>query len=592
MVETLSQLFMNTIASYPKDDLFLCKIDGTYAPISSAEADRRVRSFSLGLRELGLQPGDKVILLSENRPEWAIADFAIMSAGAATVPVYTSLTPEQIKYIINDSEAKIVICSNRDLWLKVEAIRGGLPKVSRYILIEDDAAEGVLTMSEVMGRGAPILAASPRRFDDTARLVNPGDLASIIYTSGTTGVPKGVMLSHGNFMSNIRAMDKVVSFTREDTILSFLPLSHVLERMTTFSFLYNGATIAYAESIDTVAQNLLEVRPTIMVSVPRLFDKIYTRVIDNVLAGSPVKRKLFFWALNTGKKHSACLLEGRPVPASLRIKRGLAAKLVFSKITAKTGGRIRFFVSGGAPLSRDIAEFFHAMGLVILEGYGLTETAPVLAVNSFEKLRFGTVGAAAPGVELKIAEDGEILARGPNVMLGYYKKEAETREVMAGGWFHTGDIGHFDKDGFLVITDRKKDLIVTAGGKNVAPQPIENLLKANPYILNSVVVGQNRKFVSALVVPDFDKLAAYAKDNGIAFEGPADLVKKQEIVDFMTAEVNRSTPDLAPYERIKKIALLDKDFDAEFDELTPTLKVKRNVVEKNFKPIIDALYIE
>ena len=441
-----------------------------------------------------------------------------------------------------------------------------------------------------MGRGRTAAAADPGRFERLARTVKPGDVASIIYTSGTTGTPKGVMLSHANFVSNGKALDAVTDFNSTDTILSFLPLSHVLERMTTFSFLYKGATIAYAESIETVAENLVEVRPTIMISVPRLFDKIYTRVMDQVLAGSGLKKKIFFWALKTGKKVSARQLAKQPIPGWLAFRRKLADRLVFSKITAKTGGRVKFFVSGGAPLARDIAEFFHALGIIILEGYGLTETSPVLACNTFTDLKFGAVGKPVPGVEIRIAADGEVLARGPNVMLGYYKKEAETREAFEDGWFKTGDIGFLDREGFLVITDRKKDLIVTAGGKNVAPQPIENLLKANPYIQNAVVVGANRKFISALIVPDYDKLEAYAKTAGIPFADRAELCRREEIVNFLLAEVNRATPNLASYERIKKIAVLDRDFEEQAGEMTPTLKVKRSFVETKYKATIDALY--
>jgi len=341
-----------------------------------------------------------------------------------------------------------------------------------------------------------------------------------------------------------------------------------------------------------VAENLLEVRPQIIVSVPRLFDKIYAKVMDTVLAGSPLKKKIFFWALRTGKKFSACRLEGKPASAFLKAKNGLARKLVFGKILAKTGGRVRFFVSGGAPLSKDIAEFFFAIGLTILEGYGLTETAPVLAVNTFENLRLGTVGKPIPGIELKLAADGEIIARGPNVMRGYFKKEAETREVLIDGWLHTGDIGRLDKDGFLVITDRKKDLIITAGGKNVAPQPIENLLKTVPVVANAVVIGGNRKFIAALVVPDFDKLIAYAKANNIPFTSRRELVLRPEAVDFVMAGIDKATAHQAPFERVKKIALLDRDFEIESGEITPTLKVRRTIVENKYKDIIDALYRE
>jgi long-chain acyl-CoA synthetase len=329
-----------------------------------------------------------------------------------------------------------------------------------------------------------------------------------------------------------------------------------------------------------------------MVSVPRLFDKIYARVIDQVLAGSALKKKIFFWAVRVGKKRGQMKLRGEPVTGWLKFRYGVAQKLVFSKILAKTGGRVRFFVSGGAPLSKDIAEFFYAAGLTVIEGYGLTETSPVIACNTIEGVKFGTVGRPVPGVEVKIAPDGEILTRGPNLMKGYYKKEAETREAVIDGWLHTGDIGAFDDEGFLVITDRKKDLIITAGGKNVAPQPIENLLKTSPYITNAVVVGGNRKFISALIVPNFDKLEAYARAGDIPFGNRAELVGREEIRNFLLAEVNRCTPNLAPYERVKKIVLLDREFEIEAGEITPTLKVRRSIVEQKYKGLIDTMYKE
>jgi long-chain acyl-CoA synthetase len=589
MVETLSQLFLNTVKTYIKPDLLAAKRDGHYVPIPTEEYARRVRHLSLGLADLGLGSGDKLALLAENRPEWHITDMAVLCAGAVTVPIYTSLMPEQIKYMINDSDAKIVVCSNRNLWLKVEAVRGDLKAVKHFVLMDEEGPPGVMSLSEIMSRGMTVEASVPDLFEKRALAVKPDDLASIIYTSGTTGVPKGVMLTHANFVSNSKALDAVTEFADKDVILSFLPLSHVLERMTTFSFLYKGASIYYAESIETVAENLIEVRPTIMISVPRLFDKIYAKVMDNVLAESGLKRKIFFWALGVGKKYGARKIRHQPIPAWLAFRRGIAAKLVYGKIIAKTGGRVHLFVSGGAPLSGDVAEFFYAIGITILEGYGLTETSPVLTCNTFDKMKFGAVGPPVPGVEIKIAPDGEVLAKGPNVMKGYYKKPQETAEVFENGWFKTGDIGHFDDEGFLVITDRKKDILVTAGGKNVAPQPIENLLKANPYIQSAVVVGGGRKFISALVVPDFDKLEAYAKSHGIPFGSRKELVEREEIASFMLAEVNRATPNLASYERIKKVVLLDRDFDAD-SELTPSLKVKRHIVEKVFKPVIDLLY--
>jgi long-chain acyl-CoA synthetase len=592
LIETLAQVLLNTVKSFPKDDLMLFKKDGAYVPLSTKDFGDRVKFFSLGLRRLGLGPGDRMAILSENRPEWVMADFAALCRGALTVPIYTTLVPEQARYIIDDSDASIVVVSDEAQWRKLEAVRSGLDKVRHCITFLPVAPAGALTMDEVCEMGRKADAADPGLFEREALRVKAEDEASLIYTSGTTGVPKGVILTHGNFVSNITAVSTVIQFSHKDTVLSFLPLSHVLERMVTFTYMFKGCSIAYAESVETVAQNLLEVKPHIMVSVPRVFEKIYAKVMDNVLSSSGLKRKIFFWAINVGKTWGALKVSGRDIPSALRSKRNLAHKLVFAKIIAKTGGRVRFFVSGGAPLSRDIAEFFYAIGLVILEGYGLTETAPALSINTFEAIRFGSVGKPVPGVTIRIAPDGEILAKGPNIMKGYYKKEAETREVFEDGWFKTGDIGHLDGDGFLVITDRKKDIIVTSGGKNVAPQPIENLLKTIPCVTTAVVIGDRRRFVTALVVPDFARLEEYARTAGIPFKDRAGLVRDPRIVDFVKAEVDRATPGLAPYERIKKLALLERDFEIERDEITPSLKVKRAIVEKRYKDVIDELYRE
>ena len=590
MVETIGQIFLNTVKSYQKKDQMLYKKEDQYTPIPTEEFANWVKNFSLGLRELGAEVGDKIIIFSENCPEWVMTDLAILCLGRITVPIYTSLMPEQIKYIIDNSDAKIVVCSGQELWQKINTVKNDLPKVKHFISLDSGTQEGVLSSKDVQEMGKKANEEDPQLFDSLVSGVKPEDVASIIYTSGTTGIPKGVMLTHSNFVSNVKTVASIIEFTEKDTVLSFLPLSHVLERMVTFTYLFKGCSIAYAESIEALGENLLEIKPHIMVSVPRVFEKIYSKVMDNVLASSGLKRKIFFWAVKVGSKYGQRKLNNQSIPGSLNFKRNLAYKLVFSKIIEKTGGRVRFFVSGGAPLSKDIAEFFYAMGLVVLEGYGLTETSPVIAVNTFENLRFGTVGKPIPGVEVKIVEDGEILTRGPHVMKGYYNLEIETQEAFDGEWFRTGDIGHLDEDGFLVITDRKKDLIVTAGGKNVAPQPIENILKTNPYISNAVIIGDKRKFISALVVPDFEKLEDYARSNEISYTNAADLLKDERVLNFMEAEVNRSTPSLASYEKVKKIALLDREFELEKGEITPTLKVKRNIIENKYKDMIDSIY--
>jgi len=591
-MQTIPRFFLELTEAYKKPDLLLYKKDDVYQGLSTETVRQEVERIALGLRSLGVVAGDKVILLAENSPWWAMTDYAVLSLGAITVPIYTSLVPEQIQYIINDSDAKVVIVSDRKLWEKTAGVKKRLPQVGQFVSFEAEPAEGVLSLEKIKEEGEKARRADPRLFEMTARAVKPDDIASIIYTSGTTGIPKGVMLSHANFASNVESLASIIPFGAKDTDLSFLPLSHVLERLGTFAFMSRGVSMAYAESIETVAQDLQEVKPTIMISVPRLFEKIYARVMDNVLTGSSLKKKIFFWALKVGKACGELRLQKQPIPGSLRRRLGIAHRLVFSKILDKTGGRVNFFVSGGAPLAKDIAEFFYALGIVILEGYGLTESSPVIAVNTFDNLRFGTVGKPIPGVEVKIAPDGEILARGPSIMRGYYRKEEETREALEGGWLHTGDIGHLDQDGFLVITDRKKDLIVTSGGKNVAPQPIENVLKQNPFIANAVVIGGSRKFIAALIVPNFEKLEEYARAKGVGYVNRRDLIQNEAVARFLLEEVDRSTPNLAPYEKVKKIALLDRDFEIERGEMTPTLKVKRNIVEEKYRDLIDSLYRE
>lgn len=592
MVETLSQIFFNTIKSYIKDDFMLYKKEGRYVPISTQEFADRVKHFSLGMKDLDLGAGDKMIILSENRPEWIISDIANLCLGGVTVPIYTTLVPDQVKYIIDDSDAKIVLCSNPELWEKIKAAKSELSKVIHYISFDPGAPEWALSFEQVLEKGKKLDAENPGLFEKMASEVKPGDLATIIYTSGTTGLPKGVMLTHSNFVSNVTSSASLLPFSDKDTSMSLLPLSHSFERMVTYCYIYKGCTIGYAEGFDTAAQNFLELKPHLMAVAPRVLEKFYSKVMDNVLASSSLKRKIFYWAMKVGKKYAQRKLEKQPVSGMLNFKRKIAHKLVFSKIIAKTGGRIRFFISGAAPLSKDIGEFFYAMGLVVMEGYGLTETSPVISVNTFDNVKFGSVGPPIPGVEVKIAEDGEIFAKGPNVMKGYYKMEEETKEVFEGEWFKTGDIGHLDEEGRLVITDRKKDMIVTAGGKNVAPQPIENLLKTNPYIENALTIGDRRKFISALIVPNFDKIEEYAKFNNIPYETLGDLVKNEKILRFMEGEVDRATPSIANYEKVRKISLLERDFEIDKGEMTPTYKVKRNIVEEKYRSAIDAMYKE
>ena len=590
MTDTLSQIVLKAIESYDKQDLMLYKKEGKYVPFSSRDFADTVKHFSLGLGELGLEAGEKLVIFSENRPEWVMTNCANLCLGGISVPIYTTLSPEQIQFIIEDSDTKIVVFSSPELWEKLKDIRHSLTNVTHYVTFGAEAPEGILTFDDVMERGKKRAEAEPERFVNKALSIKPDDLACIIYTSGTTGSPKGVMLTHGNLASNLKAVCQIIVFTEKDTSLSWLPLSHSFEHLVTMAYIHKGVTIAFAERPETIIDNLAEIRPHLLTSVPRLYEKFYAGIMENVLNSSPLKRKIFFWALKTGKKHSQKKLTSQKISSFLEWKRKMAHKLVFSKIIDKTGGKLRIIVSGAAPLSKSIADFFGAIGMTILEGYGLTETSPAISLNTFENVKFGTVGKPVPGVEVKIAPDGEILAKGPNIMKGYYKKETETAEVFDGEWFKTGDIGFVDEDGFITITDRKKDIIVTAGGKNVAPQNIENLLKTNPYIVNVMVLGDRRKFISALIVPEFEKLEAFAKENSIDYTGREALLQNARIKKMMEEQIESSSQNLAQYEKIKKFALLDRDFTIDEGELTPTLKVKRNIVERKYADLIESLY--
>jgi long-chain acyl-CoA synthetase len=587
----LVDLFYASVDTHDKARHLLYKKEGAWRAISSAEYRRAVEDLSLGLRALGVEAGDRVAILSENRPEWAFVDLATLAAGAVDVPIYPSSTPAQVLYILKDSGAKAVFVSSAAQAAKVAEIRAQLPALLHVIRM-GDGAPGEPTLAEVREKGRPALVADPGAVRQRSASLGPDDLATIIYTSGTTGEPKGVMLSHGNIVSNVAAAAAVFPvFGPDDLALSFLPLCHIFERMAGhYLMLARGVTVAYAESVEAVPANMAEVRPTVMFSVPRLYEKMHARIQERVAGEAPLRQRIFRWGLRVGLESFRHRVAKTPPPASLRLRRAVAERLVFAKIKKRTGGRLRVFVSGGAPLSRELAEFFGAVGLLILEGYGLTETSPVITVNRPGDFRPGTVGPPVEGVEVRIAPDGEILTRGPHVMKGYYKKPGATAEAIdEGGWFHTGDVG-FLEDGFLTITDRKKDIIVTSGGKNIAPQPIEGALKLSPLIADAVMIGNKRNFASALVVPKFDALEKWAAARGISFRDREDLVRRPEIVAHYEQAVREATGGLSRFEQIKKIALLPREFSLEGGELTPTLKVKRRVVEQKYKDMIDRLY--
>jgi long-chain acyl-CoA synthetase len=592
-IQTLCELFYHSVDNHRKADHLRYKKDGAWTGISSDEFRRIIEELSMGLRELGLEPGDRVSILAENRPEWAFADLATLTAAAVDAPIYATLTPPQVLYILNDSAAKFIFISNAAQAKKIAEIRSQASALQHVIRMDSAPLEGTLSIDEVRARGRAALAKDPEAVRKRAAEVRPEDLATLIYTSGTTGDPKGVMLLHSNLVSNtIGATKAFAAMGKDDVALSFLPLCHVFERMGGhYLMLLVGATIAYAESFEKLSENMLEVKPTILLSVPRLYEKIYARVMERVAGDPPTRQKIFHWALGVGRESFRHQVERTPPGLVLKLKHAVADRLVFGKIRERTGGRMRVFVSGGAPLAREIAEFFGAVGLLILEGYGLTETSPVICVNTPDALRPGSVGKPLQGVEVKIAEDGEILTRGPHVMKGYFgKPEATAEAIDKDGWFHTGDVGVLDPQGFLVITDRKKDIIVTSGGKNIAPQPIENRIKANPFFAEFVMIGNQRNFPAALVVPNFEQLAKWAKDKGLASSDRVALIAKPEVVELFEKLVKDTTKDLAQFEKIKKIALLPAEFSLEAGELTPTLKVKRRVVEQKYKALIDRMY--
>jgi long-chain acyl-CoA synthetase len=590
-IRTLCDIFLSAAAS-GKPDLLISKVGGAWRPIPASDFGFTVRALSLGLNSLGLQPGDRVAILSENRPEWAMADYAIQCAGAWSVPIYPTLPAGQIAGLLKDCAARAIFVSTAEQLAKIQSIRAQCPALEYVIAIEGGApAEpGYLTFHHVVDKGRPTQEMSPGLFEQRAARVRPEDVATIIYTSGTTGEPKGAMLTHSNFVSNVIACCSVIPITAEATALSFLPLSHVFERMLDYAYLYRHASIAYAESIDKLKDNLLEINPHCFGAVPRVYEKVHARILEKVDKGSAIKKKIFAWALRVGRERLAFEERGEPVPSGLARKARLADRLVFSKIRHALGSRFRFAVSGGAPLSRNLAEFFLGAGVTIYEGYGLTETSPVIAVNGPRAWRLGTVGRPIAGVEVSIAKDGEILSRGPHIMKGYFQKPQATAEAIdPDGWFHTGDIGHLDKDGFLAITDRKKDLIVLASGKKAAPQPIENELKMSPFIGLPIVIGDRQKFLAALIVPNFDRLREWAASGNLQVNWAA-IDADHQIRRLYQREIDAYNADKPHHEQIRAFAVLPQDLTIEDGSITPTLKVKRRILETRYEALIEAMY--
>ncbi len=589
-IETLSQLFEYSTTHFNKPDLLVYRgKNGSFRKLSSHEFRERVLHFALGLRKYGAKKGAKVLLVSENRPEWHITDFACHLLGAVVVPVFPTLIPDQIAYIIENCEAEFIVASDAKQLAKIRQIRANLKKLKAVISFETDAASAQeVAFETVIAAGRE--SDSPTFLKKAVQTARPEDLATIIYTSGTTGVPKGVMLSHKNFVSNMLDAETVLKLTREDKALSFLPLSHAFERTVDYLYFYRGMTIVYSPTMEQLSQDLKESGPSVMACVPRFYEKVKAKIEAKATEQGGLRQKIFDWSMKVGMARLRLQEKNETCGVLLKLQCLLAGKLVFSKIRAGTGGNIRFFVSGGAPLSAEVARFFSVVGLPILEGYGLTETSPVLAVNPPSRPKPGTVGKLLPSVQVKIAEDGEILARGPNIMLGYYKMPGETAEVMQDGWFMTGDIGHLDEEGYLVITDRKKQLIVTSVGKKVAPQAIEQAVEASRYIEQVVLIGEKRKFISALVVPDFEQVRHYAKQHNLAASSNAELIAEKAVVELVKQEINDHQKQFSHYEQIHEFRLLPQCFSIENGQLTPTMKVKRKAVVSAYWDLVEEMY--
>jgi long-chain acyl-CoA synthetase len=593
--QTLGELFRQAAAKHDLADALNYKSGGEWIPISSAEMIRRAERIALGLYALGLRKGDRAAILAANSPNWTLTDAGCQFSGVIDVPIYTTLALQSVCYILTDAGARILFLQDKNEFERLGDIFGNCKTLEKIILF--DAAgvesENTLSLAELEALGKNLKTEQPELVEELARAVQSDDIATLIYTSGTTGEPKGVMLSHANILSNVIDAGEKFDFTERDTPLSVLPLSHVFERSAMYLYIFNGMAVHYAESIEKVPDNLREVRPTIFVGVPRLFEKVYAKAKEKAAAESSLKEKIFDWAIRTAQEYARKIEFGESVPYLLAVKHSIADKLVYSKFREVFGGRLRFCITGGAALSDDIYYIFNGAGVRIMQGYGLTETSPVISSNNPLFVRVGTVGKPLRNVEVRIASDGEIEVSGPNVMQGYYKKPEATRDVFtADGWFKTGDIGQIDADGFLKITDRKKELFKTSGGKYIAPAPIEQKIKASRYVNQVVLIGNERKFPAALVVPNFEPLKNYAKSKGIAAQTETELCRHPQIISLFEAEVTELTADLAQFEKVKKIALLENELTIEGGELTPTLKIKRRVVDEKYRHVIEKIYTD
>jgi long-chain acyl-CoA synthetase len=591
--DTLARIFWSRVERSGAAPAQRFKRGGAWQTLSWRELGEIVREVASGLIALGRKPGDAVGILSNSRAEWVQADFAIFSAGCRTIPIYPTYPSELIQYLVTDAGIKTLIVEDPAQLAKVNEVKGKLDGLEQIVVLDGGQAKepSVLTWEGLRQLGRDRAESLQRELAGRLADGRADDIATIVYTSGTTGPPKGVVQTHDNHVAMLKSSEQTLRVKEGDVHLLFLPLAHSFGRLESLAGVYRGLTTAFAESIDKLRENLPEVRPHFICSVPRVFEKVYAGILARADAESGAKKAIFHWAVNVGRKVSRLRQARQPIPAVLALQHRVADKLVFAKMRAALGGQLRFAVSGGAPLSKEIAEFFHAAGILILEGYGLTETCPALTFNREDHYKFGSVGQAQPGVELKIAADGEILGRGRNIAKGYFKKPEATKEVfLPDGWFATGDIGTIDADGFLFITDRKKDLIVTAGGINIAPQNIENLLKGDPFISQVVVHGDRRPYPVALITLNPEELAKFAQREGIVNVEPAALVKHPKVVERVSGIVESRNGELQSYAKVKKFLILPDDFTVDNGLLTPTLKVKRKVITEHHRDQLDSLY--
>tara|TARA_Y100001970_G_scaffold59721_1_gene76076 strand:+ start:22262 stop:24067 length:1806 start_codon:yes stop_codon:yes gene_type:complete len=592
---TIAQMFYGVINESLDKEIYFYKEINKWKGLTGKDILSIVEKISFSLYLNGIRYQDKVAILSNTSYKWALCDYGILSMGGVTTTVYPSLMPAQIEYILNDSSSRLIFVEDQMQLEKVKSIFDSCSKLEKIVVMDnsydgDDIYVQNLNTFLIVDRESPDLDGID--FKDMIHKSKEEDLATLIYTSGTTGTPKGVMLSNKNLLSNIYGVSRIQKDIGNEDFLSFLPLSHILERMAGHFYpMFCNSRIYYAENMETVGANMAEISPTVVVSVPRFFEKMYNAVLKGVREGSAIKQKLFWWAIKVGKDYVAINNSEYKTPYLLKLKHKLADKLVYGKIKAKIGGKIKFFISGGAPLSSDVAEFFASLNVTILEGYGLTETSPVLTSNTPGTIKFGYVGKPLENVEIKLADDGEILAKGSNIMMGYYNNKEATDEVIdSDGWFHTGDIGELDKEGYLKITDRKKSIIVTSGGKNIAPAPLENALLSSQYIEQSLVVGDKRNFLTCLIVPAFDNVKEYLSSIGKEVTSNEAIVDYPDVIELFNKELEKAMSDFSKFERIKKFALVSRQFMIEKGEMTPKMSIVRKVVEENFKDKIEALY--